>query len=147
MKLFNYWLKTLLSKFGVIIRKKDQSWSFVPFVSTPEGFIQELLNKYEIDLILDIGASTGYWAANIRENGYKGRIISFEPQESAYKQIKERVKSDINWDLVKVALSETKTKKLTFICQNHSESSSLSKMLKNHIDAFPDSHNTNEKFK
>ncbi len=144
MKLFNFWLKTLLSKFGVIIRKKNQSWSFVPFVSTPEGFNQELLNKYEIDLILDVGASTGYWAGNLRKNHYKGRIISFEPQDSAYKKIAARAKSDLNWDVVKVALGD-KDEEADFHLSKYSESSSLSEMLKSHQDAFPESHFTNEK--
>ena len=114
------------------------------FCSTPEGFKQELLNKYEIDLILDVGASTGYWAET-NAKPLQGRIISFEPQDSAYKEIAARAKSDLNWDVVKVALGD-KDEEADFHLSKYSESSSLSEMLKSHQDAFPESHFTNEKF-
>lgn len=143
MNSFNNLIKSCLSKIGIVIRKEDPAWSFVPYSSTPEGIYQELLKKHKIDLILDIGASTGYWAANLRENGYKGRIVSFEPQDTACNQIVARSKLDANWELMRFAIGD-KDENANFHLSNHSESSSLSEMLKSHEDAFPASYNTNK---
>lgn len=38
-----------------------------------------LLHRYEIDLVLDVGAHRGDFGALLREAGYRGRIVSFEP--------------------------------------------------------------------
>ena len=144
MSLVRYWIKKFFAKFGLIIRKEDKNWVFYPFSKTPQGIYQDLLRKYKIDLILDIGASSGYWSGSIRENGYKGRIISFEPQNSLYNQLRSRSQSDSNWEIMNLALGDC-DKMSNFYISKYRESSSLSKMLKTHSEAFRGSSITNKK--
>ena len=42
----------------------------------------KLLDSYSIDLILDVGANTGQYAARMRGIGYAGEIVSFEPMRA-----------------------------------------------------------------
>ena len=146
MQFLKFLLKNLFSKFGLIIRKKDRLWSLVPFDKTTDGIYQEIIKTYKIDLILDIGASTGYWAQNIRENDYKGKIISFEPHDQAYEHILKKSESDINWEVKNIALSDNDEITVLHVSKNR-ESSSLSKMLKIHKAALPDSYYTKEKIR
>ncbi|RUM42185.1 MAG: FkbM family methyltransferase [Desulfocapsa sp.] len=44
-----------------------------------EAHLSVLFEQIEINLVLDVGANTGQYATLLRENGYKGNIISFEP--------------------------------------------------------------------
>lgn len=57
------------------------------------------LKLVEADTVFDIGANTGQFAKYIRNAGYLGNIISFEPLESATIHLAEAVKRDRRWIL------------------------------------------------
>lgn len=38
-----------------------------------------LLERYQIETVLDVGANEGQFGAALRHSGYHGRLISFEP--------------------------------------------------------------------
>lgn len=61
--------------------------------------IVSLLARHEVDCVFDIGANVGQYATAIRKNGYRGRIVSFEPLSSAHAQLAIRSADDPNWDL------------------------------------------------
>lgn len=52
----------------------------------PEYQLFQSLKKFEIDLMLDIGANQGQFASEIRSVGYKGQVVSFEPLSDAHKK-------------------------------------------------------------
>ena len=52
---------------------------------------------FEIDILLDVGANTGIYAMEVRKNGFKKKIVSFEPLSESYKILKENSKNDKNW--------------------------------------------------
>lgn len=41
------------------------------------------IRKVKTNLVFDISANTGQFSSEIRRKGYKGKIVSFEPLESA----------------------------------------------------------------
>lgn len=41
--------------------------------------LEELLKREEIDAVLDVGGHRGAYGHRLRELGYGGRIVSFEP--------------------------------------------------------------------
>lgn len=59
----------------------------------------KLLNHYGITTVIDVGANTGQFAESLIDFGYKGKIVSFEPVESAYNSIKKRAQKYSQWTL------------------------------------------------
>jgi len=95
-----------------------------------------LLSHEEFDLVLDVGAATGQYGAELRRNGYKGQILSFEPLDAAFAQLQRRVAGDKNWSVVQTAVgahSETGTISIA----GNSDSSSLLPMLARHEEVAP----------
>ena len=53
----------------------------------------QLMRDYQIDTVFDIGANVGQYAKLVRNYGFKGRIISFEPLSEAHiKLVKKQPK-------------------------------------------------------
>ena len=71
-----------------------------------------------IDLVLDVGANDGSYGREIRDAGYKGQIISFEPNLTVYGRLKERIASDPNWTAHPFALGESNGQSLLSIAEN-----------------------------
>ena len=96
------------------------------------------MNK-NISLALDIGANTGQFASDLREAGYKGKIISFEPLKNVFKTLNENSKKDINWTSKNLAIGEYDGK-ISINESNYSSSSSILEMTEDHLSAKKDSH-------
>jgi len=97
-----------------------------------------LLSTHAIDLVFDIGANSGQYARQLRTAGFKGRIISFEPQVAAYKRLVKHAQHDPLWEVVNIALGDTDCEVKIHIAGN-SLSSSLLEMLPSHIRSDPKS--------
>jgi FkbM family methyltransferase len=88
--------------------------------------LSNLINFYDIDVIIDVGANEGQFAKRMRQNGFKGRIFSFEPVQETFERLKLAAKNDDKWSIHKLALGDKK--ETAFI--NVSVSSDLSSILK-----------------
>ena len=55
-----------------------------------------MLDRAGVDLVLDAGASDGGFASELRDAGYRGRIISFEPLEKPYRSLLAKARKDDN---------------------------------------------------
>ena len=95
-----------------------------------------LIQQYGISLILDVGANTGQYALHMRELGFTGQIISFEPLRDEYKALAARADSDDHWDSRNYALGEIDGRKEINVSEK-SDSSSLLTVLPRHIDSAP----------
>ena len=75
----------------------------------------------------------------LRELGYRGRIVSFEPLAAAHATLSEEARSDPNWNIApRLALGERNGAVELKISAN-SVSSSLLAMLPSHLAAAPES--------
>jgi len=92
----------------------------------------------DINLVLDVGANTGQYGKSIRDIGYKGRIVSFEPLTSAFRQLEICSGNDTNWDVVNIALGNEDGMAEINISTN-SQSSSILNMLPKHVAMAPGS--------
>lgn len=63
-----------------------------------------VLVSSRIDVVFDIGANEGLYAGRLRELGYTGRIISFEPQAHAFAKLAEAAAGDELWEVRQVAV-------------------------------------------
>jgi FkbM family methyltransferase len=67
---------------------------------------RSLLDLLKIDLVLDVGANIGQTGLELREQGYRGRIVSFEPLGKAFAKLKEHATKDPQWQAVNCGLGE-----------------------------------------
>lgn len=84
-----------------VIRKSIRNWGWELHRLSPSGdSVTQLLaalNQVRVDTVFDIGANAGQFAKEIRENGFTGKIISFEPLTSARKKLLILSAHDQNW--------------------------------------------------
>ena len=66
--------------------------------------LDKLFAHLDIDTVLDVGARIGDYGLWLRHNGFRGRIISFEPVQASFQVLQERADADPNWQAVNVAL-------------------------------------------
>ena len=122
-------IKKLLFKTGYDVVRYD-------YRNHPLARRMKLISSYGIDLTFDIGANKGQYAKQMRDVGYKGRIVSFEPLTSAYNELVRRAKNDPLWDTVNIALGDDDGEAEINIAGN-SDSSSILDMLPAHVKAAP----------
>jgi len=121
-----------------ILWKMGYDFSRLGLASYPLERRRRLLESYAIDVVLDIGANTGEFAQKMREIGFSGKIISFEPLSSAFKILRQNADQDSNWEVINCAIGEANFTKEINIAGN-STSSSLLEMLPTHLKSAPES--------
>ena len=101
--------------------------------------MSRLLDYHNINLVFDIGANIGQYSSFLRECGYSGKIVSFEPSSDAYSQLLKISEKDSDWEVApQIALGNEKTE-VTLNLSANSQSSSVLKMLDLHQSIAPDS--------
>jgi FkbM family methyltransferase len=85
------------------IRKLARSLGFdvarYPGAASHWPRLADMLERYEITLVFDVGANIGQYAASLRNNGYEGRIVSFEPLSAAHAELSANADLDSLWDV------------------------------------------------
>lgn len=93
-------LNKLVHQFGFDIR----TW---PPVSETNANLVRILEHGSIDVVLDIGANVGQYATGLRQAGYSGRIVLFEPGSEAHRDLAIAAQSDPLWEVAdRLALGE-----------------------------------------
>jgi FkbM family methyltransferase len=76
-------------------------------------FLRDLLRAHRIDCVLDVGANVGQYGDDLRSIGYKGLIVSFEPDPATFERLSAHIKGQPNWVALGIALgSEAKVASL-----------------------------------
>lgn len=91
-------LRQLINRTGYdVVRTRNQH----------EGLQAHLRNVFaakRIDRVLDVGANSGQYGTFLREIGFEGHIVSFEPVRSVFAQLQEAAADDGKWHCHAVAL-------------------------------------------
>jgi FkbM family methyltransferase len=69
-------------------------------------YVRKLLRKLEIELIIDVGANVGQFAQSMRQIGYRGLIVSFEPLPEVFAETQRTMAGDRRWAGFNMALGE-----------------------------------------
>jgi FkbM family methyltransferase len=83
-----------------------------------------LLKHHRINLVFDVGANKGQYGTRLKELGYDGQIVSFEPLSSAFADLEAAARLHTNWKAVNLALGDSNGAAKINVSQN-SQSSSL----------------------
>ncbi len=68
--------------------------------------LERLFKKLDINCVLDVGANQGQYGRFLREWGYQGDIISFEPVTADFSMLEIAAKNDVKWQTYQLALGE-----------------------------------------
>ena len=72
---------------------------------TLEDYLCYILFPYlGVNCVLDVGARQGEFAQSLRNSGYRGRIVSFEPVSSSFEVLQVRASADPQWQTRNLAL-------------------------------------------
>ena len=131
MLTFKNKLKFFLRNFGLDIKRYN-------LIESEDFRLNHFLKINNIDCVLDVGANVGQYAKNLRRNGYRKRIISFEPLSSAYEVIKKKSIKDKYWTVHNFGIGEQE-KKVDINISKNSYSSSILNILPLHTESDPES--------
>ena len=98
----------------------------------------QYLAEHSIHYLIDVGANEGQFGSSMLQAGFKGEILSFEPQAEAFTKLRKRAESTKNWKTFHFAMGDFDGQSELNIAGN-SVSSSLLSMLPAHLNAAPKS--------
>jgi FkbM family methyltransferase len=98
-----------------------------------------MLAAHRVNLVFDVGANTGQFGRRLRDSGYHGRIVSFEPLPSEWNQLVNASRNDPHWDAAPRGAIGGEDGEIEMHVAGNSASSSALNMLDSHIDAAPES--------
>lgn len=117
---------------------RQNGYDLVEYPSVHFHRRMRLLRHFAVDLVLDVGADTGKYVRQLRQHGYTGRVVSFEPLPSAFAELCYDAAADSLWEVANLALGD-RNAQATLNVAGNSCSSSLLAMLPAHLDAAPQS--------
>ena len=111
------WLRRILKRCGMdVVRYPDHH----------AGYRRaRLLDHYRIDQVYDVGANSGGYGRELREFGYGGEIVSFEPLAGPYALLRAVADRDPRWTAVNLALGAASSTAQMNVAANSASSSFL----------------------
>ncbi len=98
-----------------------------------------MLKTNKVNLIFDVGANAGQFGVLLREIGFDGKIISFEPLSDAREILLNISKNDPLWQIALQTAIGEENGEIEIQIAGNSQSSSVLDMLETHVRAAPDS--------
>lgn len=108
-----------------LIRRLGFDVARYPAKTSPWPQLATLLQQHGVTLMLDVGANTGQYALKLREHGYKGRIVSYEPQSAAHAALTRAAAGDPSWDVAPRAAVGATSGEITINLSAESDMSSV----------------------
>jgi FkbM family methyltransferase len=99
----------------------------------------KLLAHHGIDTVLDVGANDGGYGRLVREVGFRGDILSFEPLADAHRKLTASAQGDERWFVAPRMALGSEDGEIEINVAGNSTSSSVLAMHEQHVKAAPDS--------
>jgi len=124
-------MRRLVQRFGLDIVRYP--------LHSPSARTVRLLQHHRVDHVTDVGANDGGFASSIRQLGYTGQIVSFEPLARPFEVLRRKAAVDGLWDVYQHAIGDAKGEVTINVSGNSGLSSSVLPMLDTHLIAAPNS--------
>jgi FkbM family methyltransferase len=128
-------IRRAAKRFGLDIRRyrpnSSEAWQ-----------LNAMLAAHGVNVVFDVGANVGQYAQSLREAGYGGRIVSFEPLPAAHAQLVAASSKDPRWDIAPRTAVGGEDGEVDLHVAGNSVSSSILDMLEAHASAAPKSRYT-----
>jgi FkbM family methyltransferase len=111
---------------------------YIPVLS-PGAQQAAIFRSLGINLVLDVGANAGQFGAALREAGYTGRIVSFEPLDAARQRLLASSAGDPAWEVADRAAIGSEDGEIEIHVSANSFSSSALDVLPAHLRSAPES--------
>jgi FkbM family methyltransferase len=102
------WVQRVLARTGYAVYREQPRDLANPLPveqAAHRALLRALLDRLAIDCVLDVGAHTGGFGIALRELGYAGEIVSFEPVAASFAGLASR--ADARWQVHRLALGRT----------------------------------------
>ena len=132
MIILKSFIKQMLHRVGFELRR------FSVEQSENARFIS-MLRTHNVNLIFDVGANAGQFGVLLREIGFDGKIVSFEPLSDARENLLNISKNDPLWQIALQTAIGEENGEIEIQIAGNSHSSSVLDMLDTHVRAAPDS--------
>ncbi len=109
-------LRKLLRRFGLdYVKSPIDHWRR----------IAGMLDHFGITLLLDVGANTGQYVGYLRNAGWTGRVVSFEPVAGVHGVLAGNAAADPAWEVAPAMALGAEDGEAEITCSNESDMSSL----------------------
>lgn len=122
-------VRLILRRLGLDVDRHSRSY---------ESRRQRIFDRRGVTLVIDVGANAGQYARELRNEGFRGRILSVEPVSDTYSVLLRRCNKDPLWDCVNIALGSDEGTCTMNVSKNR-VSSSVLPMSALHVEASPSS--------
>ena len=95
------------------------------------------MDRCGINLVLDVGANKGQYATGLRNVGYQGRIVSFEPLSAEFPQLHACAAADGRWQAMNYAVGDIDGTSEINVSGDYTQTSSLLDMLPSAVERRP----------
>jgi FkbM family methyltransferase len=120
------------SVFGFDIVRKGSGWSLIEIEQ-----LERFLRAFEIDCVFDVGANIGQYAECVFATGFRGTVVSFEPNPEAVAVLQKKAEKNPRWKVVPTVLDSC-AGKVDFNIMSASQFSSLHSPDHSQTDIFLD---------
>lgn len=77
---------------GVHLARSGRAWELLE----PE-VLARFFSEFRVDCVFDVGANAGQYAMRLRQFGFRGLIVSFEPIPHVFAKLQEAARADPLW--------------------------------------------------
>ena len=129
--------KTLESHVTRFVRRLGFDLRLYRPASSESAQLMKILSVHRINLVFDVGANAGHFGQYLRDAGYRGRIVSFEPLATPWEGLLEASRKDPLWEVAPRAAIGSDEGEVDIHVARNSVSSSILAMHDAHTKAAP----------
>jgi FkbM family methyltransferase len=97
-------------------------------VPRPPHALSTLLELYKVQTVFDVGANSGMSGEYLRNIGFRGEIVSFEPVRQLFEQLERRARADPHWHCENIGLGDSEGELVMRVSGEHGGASSFLRM-------------------